>query len=92
MNDIVLAVLALISAVITGVLIPWIRVKTTAAQREQIAAWVKIAVTAAEQIANLPSGAEKKAYVRAWLKERGVDPDTLEIDAMIESAVYQLTK
>lgn len=92
MNDIVLAVLALISAVITGVLIPWIRVKTTAAQREQIAAWVKIAVTAAEQIANLPSGAEKKEYVRAWLKERGVDPDTLEIDAMIESAVYQLTK
>lgn len=85
-------VLMLISTIITGVFIPWLRAKTTAAQREQIAAWIKIAVTAAEQLLGAGKGAEKKAYVVAWLREHGIDPDGAEIDAMIEAAVYELTR
>ena len=49
-TPIVNAVIALAAAVVTAVLIPWIKSKTTAAQREEINAWVRIAVTAAEQI------------------------------------------
>ena len=84
--------LTVLSAVITGVVIPWLRTKTTAAQREQVAAWIKIAVTAAEQLLGAGKGAEKKAYVVDWLKAHGIDPDAAEIDAMIEAAVFELTK
>jgi len=85
------AVFALIAAVVTYALIPYIRSRTTAEQREQITAWVKIAVTAAEQIyTGTGMGQEKKAYVLQWLSERGITVQDREIDAMIESAVYAL--
>ena len=85
------AVFALIAAVVTYALIPYIRSRTTAEQREQITAWVKIAVTAAEQIyTGAGMGQEKKAYVLQWLSERGITVQDREIDAMIESAVYAL--
>ena len=92
-DTIVKIALTLISAIITGVVIPWLRTKTTAAQREQIAAWVKIAVAAAEQvIIGSKRGEEKKEYVKNWLRTHGIDPDKIEIDAMIEAAVFELTK
>jgi len=91
-DTIVKIALTLISAIITGVVIPWLRTKTTAAQREQIAAWVKIAVTAAEQLGSTGVVKQKKEYVKTWLREHGINPDTDEIDAMIEAAVFELTK
>ena len=44
------AVIALIAAIITAFVIPWIRSKTTAAQFEKIKMWVTVAVEAAEQL------------------------------------------
>ena len=44
------AVFALLAAIITAIVIPYIKSKTTASQQAEINAWVKIAVTAAEQI------------------------------------------
>ena len=41
------AVIALIAAIITAFVIPWIRSKTTAAQFEKIKMWVTVAVEAA---------------------------------------------
>lgn len=41
---------AIIAALVTAVVIPYIRSKTTAQQQAEINAWVKIAVAAAEQI------------------------------------------
>lgn len=85
------AVFALIAAVVTYALLPYIRSRTTAEQREQITAWVKIAVTAAEQIyTGAGKGQEKKSYVIRWLSDRGITVYDKEIDAMIESAVYAL--
>ena len=85
------AVFALIAAVITAIVIPYIKSKTTAQQQEEINAWVKIAVTAAEQIYNGSGrGAEKKEYVLNWLHEHGITVDESKLDAMIESAVYEL--
>ena len=49
-TPVVNAVIALIAAAVTAFVIPWVKSKTTAAQREEINSWVKIAVTAAEQI------------------------------------------
>ena len=61
-TTIIQAVFALIAAVITVIVIPYIKSKTTAQQQAEINAWVKIAVSAAEQIYNGSGrGPEKKA-------------------------------
>ena len=84
------ALFMLAGAIITCVLVPYIKSKTTAEQQKEINAWVKIAVTAAEQIyAGQGRGEEKKAYVLNWLRERGVTVE--KRDALIEAAVYDLT-
>ena len=83
--------LSLIGVIITCVLIPYIKSKTTTEQQKEINAWVKIAVSAAEQLfTGSGRGEEKKAYVIAWLKERGITVDAAELDALIEAAVYEL--
>ena len=88
---IVEAVITLIVAVITAVVIPYIKAKTTAQQQAQIKTWVKIAVTAAEQIfRGSGRGTEKKEYVLEWLSEHGIVVDESRIDAMIEAAVYEI--
>lgn len=90
-TPIIEAVFLLIAAVITAIVIPYIKSKTTTQQQAEINAWVKIAVAAAEQIYNGSGrGAEKKAYVLNWLKQHGVTVDEAKLDAMIESAVYEL--
>lgn len=90
-TPIIEAVVALIGVIITCVLIPYIKSKTTTEQQKEINAWVKIAVSAAEQLfTGSGRGEEKKAYVIAWLKERGITVDEAELDALIEAAVYEL--
>ena len=90
-TPIIEAVAAVIGVIITCVLIPYIKSKTTTEQQKEINAWVKIAVSAAEQLfTGSGRGEEKKAYVIAWLKERGITVDEAELDALIEAAVYEL--
>lgn len=92
-TPIIEAVAALIGVIITCVLIPYIKSKTTTEQQKEINAWVKIAVSAAEQLfTGSGRGEEKKAYVIAWLKERGITVNENELDALIEAAVYELTQ
>ncbi|GIP53100.1 hypothetical protein J42TS3_21350 [Paenibacillus vini] len=81
----------MIAAVITTFVVPYIRSKTTEQQRQQIAAWTRIAVAAAEQIYNGPGrGDEKKRYVLDFLAARGYTVDTDAINALIEAAVHEL--
>lgn len=90
-TTIIEAVFALIAVIITAIVIPYIRSKTTAQQQAEINAWVKIAVSAAEQIyVGSGRGEEKKAYVLSWLHEHGVTVDESKLDALIEAAVYDL--
>jgi len=85
------AVVALIAAVITAFVIPWIKSKTTSQQREELVAWTKIAVSAAEQIYKGDQrGAEKKQYVLDFLAKNGFSIDDEAVDAAIEAAVKQL--
>lgn len=91
-TPIIKAVIALTTVIITTVLIPWIKSKTSTEQQKEINAWVKIAVSAAEQIyAGHDRGEEKKAYVITWLREHGITVDEAKLDAMIEAAVYDLS-
>ena len=90
-TTIIEAVFALIAAIITAIVIPYIKSKTTAQQQKEINAWVKIAVSAAEQIyTGSGRGEEKKAYVLNWLTSHGITVDESKLDAMIEAAVYAL--
>lgn len=92
-TPIVEAVVALIGVIITCIVIPYVRSKTTAQQREELNAWIKIAVAAAEQIyQGAGRGEEKKQYVLDWLEDHNVTVDEDRIDALIEAAVYELTK
>ena len=92
-TTIIEAVAALVAAIITAVIVPYIKSRTTAQQQEAIDTWVRIAETAAEQIyRGSGRGAEKKAYVLNWLAEHGVTLDEDRIDALIEAAVYELNR
>lgn len=85
------AVIALIAAIVSAYLIPWIKSKTTNEQREQFVAWVEIAVSAAEQVYNGPGrGEEKKKYVLDFLRSRGITIDEESVSNAIEAAVNQL--
>lgn len=86
------AIIALLAAVITAVVIPWIKKRTTAEEREQIEAWVRIAVLAAEQLwkGSEKAGDEKKEYVLEFLAGKGFAIDSNALDAMIEAEVLKL--
>lgn len=86
------AVAALAMAIITTFVVPYIKSKTTLEQQSQLNEWVRIAVTAAEQVYEGPGqGDRKKAYVLTWLAGHGIAVDEDKLDAMIEAAVYELT-
>ena len=85
------AVIMLITSVISAFLIPWIKRKTTDAERQQLVAWVKIAVAAAEQMfTGTGRGEEKKKYVLSFLEEKGHSIDENSVNAAIEATVKQL--
>lgn len=86
LTPIVVAVIALISAVVSAFVVPWLREK-------RLYDWVVIAVKAAEQVFKESGmGKHKKEYVLAFLKSKGYSVDTESIDMMIESAVHSLTE
>lgn len=85
------AIIALAAALATAFLIPWIRSKTTAEQRDELLIWVDIAVAAAEQIfTGSGKGDEKKEYVLKFLEERGFKVDFETLNMLIELAVKEL--
>ena len=90
-TPIVNAVIALIAAAVSVFLIPWIKSKTTDAQRKELVEWVKIGVAAAEQLyKGQGRGEEEKQYVLDFLKQKGFTVDEESINAAIEAAVSQL--
>lgn len=85
------ALIALIAAIVTAFIIPWVKSKTSAAQFEKIKMWVTVAVEAAEQLYNGSGrGEEKKAYVIEFLNKKGFKIDAETLDALIEAAVFDL--
>ena len=90
-TPVVNAVIALAATVVSVILIPWIKSKTTAQQRSELVAWAKIGVAAAEQIyVGQGRGDEKKQYVLEFLKSKGFDLNEESVNNAIEAAVKQL--
>lgn len=85
--------IALIGAMFTYIVRPYINSKTTEKQRDDMVFWVRIAVNAAEQmkdagILKIP----KKGYVINFLNDIGFMVDELELNALIEAAVFEINK
>lgn len=90
LTPVINAVIALIAALITAFVIPWLKSKTTAQEREELLKWVEIAVMAAQQLYYQLDGAKRKEYVRNFLNLKGYDVTDNEIDNAIEAAVLKL--
>ena len=89
-TQIISAVIALVSALVSAFLIPWLKKKIGAEDLKKWQAYVEIAVRAAEQLYAANEGAEKKAYVLQYLAERGIVFDSDTVDKLIEAAVLTL--
>lgn len=86
------ALIALLAALITYKVIPWIKSKTTQSQRADLVAAAKIAVYAAEQIYGRDKEANDKKleYAIDRLRDAGFDLDGLALREAIEAAVYDI--
>ena len=91
---------ALFGAIITvavGLIVykfwPYMIAKVGEDKMNQALFWVKIAVSAAEQvIQGTKMGTDRKAWVKKFLNDRGFDADLDWLDAMIESEVKKLNQ
>ena len=86
------AVIALLAALVTYKLIPWIRSKTTKQQQDNLVAAAKIAVFAAEQIYGAAKGDEKLEYAMEALKKAGFTIDKTLAREAIEKAVHDMNE
>ena len=90
-TPIIISIIGILSVIITVILIPLIRSKTTISQQNALITAVHIAVYAAEQIFKAAkSGAEKKSYVLKYLNRHGITYNEDEVNAAIEAEVQSL--
>ena len=89
-TQIISAVIALISALVSAFLIPWLKTKIDADKLQTVRAYVEIGVKAAEQLYAAFEGDKKKAYVISFLAGKGIKFDVETVDKLIEAAVLQL--
>ena len=85
------AIIALLAALITYKVIPWLKEKMTESQYKQLCTVVDIAVYAAEQLYGNGHGAEKLKYAMDVLESQGFKVDENLVRAAIEKAVYKQT-
>lgn len=84
-------IIPILGAIITYLIVPLIKQKTTKEQRENIYFWVRVAVQAAEMIFNEKGkGKDKKQYVIDFLTSKGINITMQELDVLIEAAVKEL--
>lgn len=96
-TPILLSIIALLLAVLTVFVIPFLKKKMGVDDFNKLYSIVKIAVRAAEQIFKTThpeggAGAEKKEYVLRYLEDLGYLVDCEEINMMIENAVYEINQ
>lgn len=89
-TQIISAVIALISALVSAFLIPWLKTKIDADKLQTLRTYVEIGVKAAEQLYTAAEGDKKKAYVISFLAGKGIKFDVETVDKLIEATVLQL--
>lgn len=91
LTPIINAIIALLAALVTYKLLPWIKANTTVKQQTALQNAAKIAVFAAEQIyKGSGMGAEKFDYVVMKLQEQGFSADPAIIEAAVRENIATL--
>lgn len=91
LTPIINAIIALLAAIITVKVVPWIKAKTTNEQQVMLRATIKTLVFAAEQIYGAGKGADKLAFVSSELKKQGYTFDPVEIEAAVGEHINNWT-
>jgi LL-H family phage holin len=94
-TQIILAVIGLLAAAVTAVIIPWLRTRLGAERWAQLVLVAQVAVEAAEQLyRGEGKGQEKLTYalerVNEQLRKQGISFDEIDVRAAIEAAVLGL--
>ena len=86
--------ITIVSAILTGFLIPFVRSRLSAEKNEKLEFWIRTAVKAAEQLFknSEKAGIKKKDWVVQFLLSKGLVFDVDEVTALIESEVYKLSE
>ena len=84
-TDIIECIVMLISALVTGLLVPYLKQRLSDEKRQKLIFWIETAVKAAEQLYGSKAGQQKKEYVVAFLLSKGIVADIDEVTALIES-------
>jgi len=91
---IIKSVVAILSVLITSVIIPYIKEKIGESKYEEIKLYVEYAVRCAEQLYTSEQWQEKKAYVKAYIirkaAELGVNMSDEDLDILIEGIVNEV--
>ena len=83
-------IIKLLFVVISVFAIPYFKNKLGENKFNEALKWVKIAVTAAEQLYDSCDGEAKKQYVISYLADKGFKIDVETLDNMIEACVLEL--
>lgn len=86
------AIIALVAALVTYKLIPWLKARTTESQQAVLMSTVRTLVYAAEQLYGAGKGKEKFTYVRQKLQEKGFDVDVDAIEAAVKEITIEIAK
>ena len=90
LTQVILAVITLISGLLTSFLIPYLKQRLSAVQQDRLAALIRVGVFAAQQLYEVGEGTKKKAYVIQLLEQQGYAINSAEIDARIEAELMNL--
>lgn len=90
-TKIIEGVITVLAALCTTIFIPYIKTKIDEQKFKKLLQYTRVAVQAAEMLfQGTGLGAQKKAYVIAYLNEKGIKFDADTIENAIESAVLEL--
>lgn len=97
LTQICLALISIISALITAFVIPYIRSKVSKEKLDQVDYYTKIAVKCAEQIYSQEQWKEKKEYVMEYVRKMCFEVLNINItydqlDTIVEGIVYSVKK
>jgi LL-H family phage holin len=90
LTKIIVALIGLLSTVITVFLAPYLKAKMDVEKLQKLGELSRRFVLAAEQLIGKGEGEKKKTMVQDWLKEKGYDVSLDEVDSAIEAAVKEM--
>lgn len=90
LTPIINVAITILAGIALRYLVPWLREKTTAKQREDMLVWVDIAVQAAQQLYYQADGKARLDHAMYVLNEAGFDINDTTLRNAVEAAVLKL--